>query len=145
MGLLAVEKFLCEMMPVLSGMGISVERFDADGVEVSVPLAKNFNHCGTAFGGSISTLAIVSAWSLVYCNAVKYDICGDVVIASNSVSYVRPANGDVYALAEIDLAERGRFLRAIERKGVGRMRVASRVFCGNVLVANFEGLFAIAR
>ena len=46
-------------------MQVAVVSAAADAVTLSAPLAPNINHRSTAFGGSVSTLAILSAWSLV--------------------------------------------------------------------------------
>ncbi|MGK7937166.1 MAG: YiiD C-terminal domain-containing protein [Xenococcaceae cyanobacterium] len=66
----AVENYLHEHIPISQVMAVSVDSLDESRVILSAPLAPNINHRNTAFGGSISTLAILSAWTFVHVKAL---------------------------------------------------------------------------
>src|ERR1700722_9348070 len=44
-------------------IGVVVESADDDAVVLRAPLAANANHQGTAFGGSLYSLAVLSGWA----------------------------------------------------------------------------------
>lgn len=63
MNSLQVEQYLHQNIPISQQMAVSVVSIDEKGVILAAPLLPNINHHGTVFGGSISNLAILSAWT----------------------------------------------------------------------------------
>ena len=49
---------------MLGGMGLQLDRCDETGLGLRAPLAANHNDKGTAFAGSIATLAVVTGWTV---------------------------------------------------------------------------------
>ena len=94
---IAVEQYLHEHIPLSQAMAVSVIAIDDNGVILSAPLAPNINHRNTVFGGSISTLAILSAWTFVHVRLQKLNMSSRIVIQSNSLDYTNPALDDVQA------------------------------------------------
>ncbi|PSB47247.1 YiiD C-terminal domain-containing protein, partial [Chamaesiphon polymorphus] len=60
-----VEQYLHEHIPLSKAMAVSVSSIDSSGVILSAPLQPNINHRSTVFGGSISAVSVLSAWTLV--------------------------------------------------------------------------------
>lgn len=113
---------------------------DDAGVRLAAPLAPNVNHCGTAFGGSASAVAILSAWVLVHTRLAAAGIPGQVVIQRNSVEYLRPIRGDFEAFCGVP-TERAweRFLTALTTRGRGRIRLAAELRAAGEVAGTFRG------
>ena len=60
------EAFLHDQIPLTQAMGVRLESYDASGLILTAPLAPNHNHLGTAFGGSLATLAILAGYTLLW-------------------------------------------------------------------------------
>ncbi len=110
-------------------MQIRVNQADASGVILSAPLDPNINHRDSVFGGSLSALAILSAWTYLHreLSVLEYEV--RLVIQRNSMEYAEPALGRFAAKVEpVAESEWERFIRMLERKGKGRITVQSRLF-----------------
>jgi thioesterase domain-containing protein len=80
--LMAVEQYLHEHIPLSKAMAVSVLSIDENGVILSAPLLPNINHRSTAFGGSISAVTILSAWTFVHVRLQPLLIPCQIVIQS---------------------------------------------------------------
>jgi len=60
------ERFLHEQIPLTRAMGVRVRSWDGEKLWLSAPLEPNHNHLGTAFGGSLSALATLAGYSLLW-------------------------------------------------------------------------------
>lgn len=58
-----LQAYLHRQIPLSAAMQVSVVSATLDSVVLSAPLAPNINHKYTAFGGSVSALGILAAWS----------------------------------------------------------------------------------
>ena len=61
-----ITRYLHDHIPITRSLGARVEHADGQSVRLWAPLAQNLNHRDTAFGGSLSSLAILSGWVLLY-------------------------------------------------------------------------------
>lgn len=127
-------------------MGVRVKLASPTRVELAAPLAPNINHHETLFGGSGSAIATLSAWTLVHVGLRAANVAGRLVIQRNAMSYEEPIEGDFTAVAErTDDAGWQRFLAMIERRGRGRITIASRLLYQGRPAATFEGDFVALR
>lgn len=137
-----LEAYLHAHIPLSAAMQVSVVSASSDCVTLAAPLAPNINHRSTAFGGSISTLAILSAWSLVNLRLKAEDLHTRLVIQSNRMEYDAPIESDFTATATLaDAAAWLLFVKMLRRKGRARIVVKSVVRCGDVVGGRFEGEF----
>jgi thioesterase domain-containing protein len=137
-----LEAYLHAHIPLSVAMQVAVVSATPDAVTLSAPLAPNINHRSTAFGGSVSTLAILSAWSLVNLRLKAEGLHTRLVIQSNRMDYDAPIESDFTATAT--LADEGAwpmFLKMLRRKGRARIVVTSVVRCGDIVGGRFEGEF----
>lgn len=132
--------YLHEQIPLTAAMRVSVLRCSADEVALQAPLSANTNHKRTAFGGSVSTLAIVSAWSLVF---VRLRVtANEIVIQESHTSYLKPITGDFVAVCRHeDTPGWLRFERAFHRHGRARIHLQSRILSCDETAALFEGKY----
>ena len=141
----AVEQYLHEHIPISKAMEVAVTSID-ESVVLSAPLAPNINHRNTVFGGSISTLAILSAWTFVHVQLENLNMFSRIVIQSNSLDYTNPATGDFQAhcLAPDQKAWQ-RFITTLSKRGKSRITLSSEVYSNKLLVGKFQGKYVAIR
>jgi len=136
-----LQAYLHDHIPLSRAMEVSVVSIDVNGVLLRAPLAPNINHRETAFGGSMSALAILAAWSMLHARCRSEGIDSRLVIQRNSMEYERPIQGDFTARARTDEDEWNRFKRVFERKGKARIGVTSIIEYDGQTVGRFAGDF----
>lgn len=138
----AIETYLHRHIPISREMGVRVISVDASGVRLAAALEPNTNHQSTAFGGSISSLAILAAWSVAQFGLRERGVEARVVIQRSLVDYLKPISGELeaYAPSPTD-REWGRLLSGVERRGKGRIRLSAEVTSNGDVAAAFEGLY----
>ncbi|WP_349817462.1 YiiD C-terminal domain-containing protein [Burkholderia contaminans] len=140
-----IEKYLIKAMPMTESIGFGIRSFSKLKVEISAPLDKNINHCGTAFGGSISVLAILSAWCLVWANVRDESFEGDVIICSQSIKFTNSISGDIHSISDSRHSDWHDFRRKIARRGSAKIDVTSRIYSNEIEAATFSGSFAFIK
>jgi thioesterase domain-containing protein len=122
----ALESYLHEHIPLSKAMQVEVVTAEATNVVLRAPLEPNINHRETAFGGSVSALAILSAWSLLHTRVRAEGVECQLVIQRNRMDYDLPIAGPFCATASLsDPEDWPRFTRMLSRKGRSRITVAS--------------------
>ncbi len=82
-------------------LGIEFQEISSSRIHLVVDLEKNSNHKGTAFGGSLYTAAVVSAYALVLAGLRSRNILTEnIVIAKGSMDYKRPVAEDFDVVSE---------------------------------------------
>ncbi|WAC17917.1 YiiD C-terminal domain-containing protein [Luteolibacter sp. SL250] len=140
----ATERFLHEQIPLTRAMGVRVARFDEEGLVLTAPLEPNHNHLGTAFGGSLSAIATLTGYALLWLELGDRD--SHIVIKGSSLKFRHPVRGEIRAVcpridAEALAAFRGKFART-GKAGIS-LRVA--IVENGVECVEFEGLFVALR
>ncbi|EKU97548.1 thioesterase-like protein [Leptolyngbya sp. PCC 7375] len=139
---ITIEQYLHEHIPMSKAMEVTVTSINDSGVLLSAPLAPNINHRNTVFGGSISTLAILSAWTFVHVQLKTLNIPSRIVIQSNSLEYTNPATGDVQARCFApDSSAWQCFINTLTKRGKGRISLSSEVYSNGLLVGQFHGKY----
>jgi thioesterase domain-containing protein len=137
-----IQRYLYAHIPLSRAMELSVVVASPDRVQLSAPLAPNINHRETAFGGSVSALAILSAWTLLYIRLEAERLTARLVIQSNTMRYDAPVTDTFFADAALrNPAQWGRFLQTLHRRGRARIAVASSISCNGSKAGEFEGEF----
>ena len=134
-----VERYLYEHIPLSRALGVRIARFDAGGLRVRAPLEPNLNHRRTAFGGSLSALAILAGWTRVTFDLRASGRAARVVVQSSRMDFDAPAEqafeADVAAVARTDWQA---FLRTLDRRGKARLTVRGVLRTAAGEVARFE-------
>jgi len=135
-----LQSYLNQQIPASESLQIGVNNCSRDKVELLVPLQPNINHKNTAFGGSISVAAILSAWSLIYLNI--RDSKNEIVIQNSEMSYIQPIHSDFESVSIFcEPKQWERFHKSFNKKGKGRITVSSKIYCNGCLAAKFSGTF----
>jgi thioesterase domain-containing protein len=128
--------------PLARHIGVRAELAEDRCLVMRAPLAPNANDKGTAFGGSMFSLAVLAGWAWAARHLAAHRIDADVVIQESTVRYLEPARGELRAVLEAPAGATARRFRAmLERAGRGRIRLHVGVFDGTTLAARFEGLY----
>jgi thioesterase domain-containing protein len=144
--LIDITAMLHTEIPISKEMGIVFKSYNELGLTLSASFKKNINHKSTAFGGSVSTLLILSAWSYITYEMHLRDLQGEIVIQKNETSFLKPIIGDFDALCEhpsslvID-----RFLKTFHKYGKARIKLDARVQSGEETLADFNGLYVVKK
>jgi len=126
-------------------MGIVVEAANDSGVILRAPLAPNTNHKGTAFGGSLYSLAVLTGWAWLTCFLVTRKLNAEAVIQESNMRFLKPVRGEMRACLEMPAAaEVHKFQRMLLRAGRGRIRLQVKMYEDSALATVFDGLFAAA-
>jgi thioesterase domain-containing protein len=124
-------------------IGIVVESADDSAVVLRAPLAANANYKGTAFGGSLYSLAVLTGWAWVTRYLAARGITADAVIQESNTRFLAPVQGDLRASAVAPPdAQIDRFRKMLQRAGRGRIRVRVEIQYEQTLATLFEGVFA---
>jgi thioesterase domain-containing protein len=126
-------------------IGIVVESADDSAVVLRAPLALNANYKGTAFGGSLYSVAVLTGWAWVTRYLAARGLAADAVIQESSVRFLVPVQGELRAsVAAPSDAQIEKFRKMLLRAGRGRIRLRVEIIYNQTLAALFEGVFAAA-
>jgi thioesterase domain-containing protein len=137
-----LERYLHKHIPLSKAMQVSVVSVQRDGVTLCAPLAPNINHRDTVFGGSVSAVAILAGWSLLYTRLAGTGLADRLVIQRNTMNYDLPIAGSFTARSFIPTpAAWESFVRILERRGRGRLTVSCMLEFHGQAAGRFEGEF----
>ncbi len=141
-----LQDILNQAIPLTQAMGITAERYSGRQLTIIAPLANNFNHLGTAFGGSLYIAAVLASWGLLFLRLREAGVKGSIVIRTGNVEYFRPVKGDIVATSTMpDEAVFAEFLETYAKKGKAKMTITAEVDGDGGPAVQFNGLFALVR
>jgi|JI8StandDraft_1071087.scaffolds.fasta_scaffold207351_2 thioesterase domain-containing protein len=120
-----IEQYLQQHLPLTVAMQVQAVAYDGQTLRLNAPLAVNHNDKGTAFAGSLSSLATVCGWCLVMVWVKQhYQQPCQVAVAQAQIDYKKPTNSDFYALAHLpDTHSLHQALQMLARKGRTRLTI----------------------
>ena len=137
-----LEQYLHKQIPLSQAMAVKVISVDDRAVVLSAPLAPNINHQATVFGGSVSALAMLAAWSLLHTRLRAAGIASRLVIQRSSVEYLRPIAGEFVARATLGEGPQWlRFETALTRRRRARIGVPTVIEYAGEVAGRFAGEF----
>jgi thioesterase domain-containing protein len=126
-------------------IGVVVESADDAAVVLRAPLGPNANHQGTAFGGSLYSLAVLTGWAWLTRYLAARNIAADAVIQESTTRFLIPVEGELRACAESpSAAQLARFRKMLQRAGRGRINLPVHITYRETLATLFEGVFVAA-
>jgi thioesterase domain-containing protein len=139
-----IQELLHSKIPITRALGVRVEEYDGERLVLSAPLDRNVNHLGTAFGGSLNALAVLSGYGLLWLELQDTDC--HIVIRASSISYERPVRGELRAICVRPEAEAlAAFKKSFHEKGKGRITLSVTIEDEGVAVVRFQGTFVAMR
>ena len=138
-----LEIFLSDQIPLTSTLGVRVIHCDETRVELTCPLHPNRNHLGTAFGGSLATLAILASYAWLFRTLwIRGEKRVHVVLKSSHMDYLRPVPEDLRAICLAPSSDDfERFLEVFDKKGRARIQLASTIETTSGTACRLSGEF----
>jgi thioesterase domain-containing protein len=139
-----MEELFYAKIPITRSLRVRVEEYDGRRLVLTAPLGENVNHLGTAFGGSLNTLAVLSGYGLLWLEL--RDTESHIIIRDSTIHYERPVRGHLRAVcARPDEKTMETFRRRFQQKGRARIVLSATIEDGDVTAARFRGTFAAMR
>ena len=135
----ATEQFLHEQIPLTRAMQVRVESFDDRQLTLAAPLDANHNHLGTAFGGSIAALAMLTGYVLLWLKLG--DRSAHIVISESSLQFRRPVQGELRATCLRQPDELAAFRETFARTGKARLKLDVVIEANGETAVAFTGLY----
>lgn len=137
----ALTAFLHDHIPLSRAMDVSALSVNAGEVVLTAPLDPNINVHGTMFGGSVSTLGLLAAWSVLHLRLEAERLANQLVIHKSSVEYLLPIKGAAKAVARLDDDGWENFRTTLERRGKARLSVVAELLSEDQVAARLTGEF----
>jgi thioesterase domain-containing protein len=136
----AAEEFFHARIPLTRAMGVRVVSDDERGFVVTAPVALNYNHLQTAFGGSINAVATLAGYGLLW-----MELRGEaahIVVAQSSIRFLQPLRETIRATcAKPDGEELERLRSTLREGGKAKISLRVRVEEAGMIAAEFEATF----
>lgn len=101
-----LQQYLQQHLPLTVAMQVQAQQYDGQSLKLFAPLAVNHNDKGTAFAGSLSSLATVCGWCLAMLWAKEqFQQPCQVAVATAQIDYKKPTTSDFIAIATLPSAE----------------------------------------
>lgn len=140
-----LQAYLYAHIPLVRHMRLRVEDWNANGLTFSAPLAANSNHEGTAFGGSLESVAMLACWGLVWL-LLEHEPEMHIVVAESHMRFLRPVSSTLSAhCAMPNESTRRNFFAMLHRRHKARIELQAHIAQENILCAEFSGQFAAWR
>lgn len=135
---------MLEDIPLARHIGVQVLAYDGRSLVLGAPLEANSNHKGTAFGGSLYSLAVLAGWGLLSLEFEARGIDAEIVIQECTVDYRLPVTGDFTARAIAPEASRiERCVRMLARYGKARIEIATAIEREGLEAVRMRGTYVI--
>ena len=134
------EDFFYEQIPLTRAMGVRVESYDQEKLILTAPLEANHNHLGTAFGGSLSAVATLAGYGLLW--LLLGDRKAHIVVRKSSIDYRHPVSGTIRAICcRPDVAMVESFKAKFAEIGKARITLAVTIEYEGEVCVDFEGVY----
>ncbi|HEY0385302.1 MAG TPA: YiiD C-terminal domain-containing protein [Pyrinomonadaceae bacterium] len=139
-----IQDLFYSKIPITRAMGVRVEAYDGERLTLSAPLAENINHLGTAFGGSLNALLVLSGYGLLWLELQDTEC--HIVIRESSIAYDHPVRGELCAVCVRPEAQALQdFKQTFQQKGKARITLSATVSDAGTTAVRFRGTFVALR
>lgn len=141
-----ITAYVHEHIPITRSLAARVEHYDGQSVRLVAPLRPNLNHRATAFGGSLSSVAILSGWVLLHLQLRDQGVANRLVIQRSVLDFEAPVDGDFTATSTLPPGPAwNRFLATLARHRSARVTVSSTLACSSGVGGRHEGTYVAVR
>lgn len=137
-----LEAQLYKNIPILRYHQFKISELTNEKIVITAPIIENKNHFNTAFGGSISTLGIVTGWTLLLYKVQEGKLPLRLVIQRNSIQYKLPIKSDFISQTEINNEHWIEFVQTARTNGKAKLTMKINIFSGGILCAEQECKYA---
>ena len=138
------EEYFHRQIPLTRAMGVRVVADDEQSFIVEAPVALNYNHLHTAFGGSVNAVATLAGYGFLWMELREQ--AAHVVIAESSIRFLQPVRETIRGVCTKPAAEQlEAFHTTFRRDGKARMTLQVDVEEGGKAAAKFVATFVAVR
>lgn len=134
-------EFLHRSIPLTVALGVRVVELRPQHVVVTAPLAPNLNHHGTAFGGSLATLGILTGWVALHHGMEQAGVVGSLVVRQSTLDYLRPVTGELRAESHLPDGTWSDFVSSLRESRRARIEVSSVLRCDDEDAVRVRGSY----
>lgn len=140
-----LEKKLHNEIPLTKFMNLKILNYNEKELITTIPLDVNINDKGTAFGGSLATLTIISGWSLCWLISKELGFnSNNIVIIKNENSYKKPVTKDIICHTFKPNNEEINILKEkLLSKKSASVKITSQIVENNEICVDFVGYYVI--
>ena len=140
-----IENKIHTQIPMTRLMQLELKSIDDKSLVTTAPLHINVNDKGTAFGGSLSSITIISSWCIAYYLSKKINIENpNIVIFKNETKFIRPVTRDIICTTLIPNEEEVNNLKLkIETKNSGSIKIHAQIIEDEKVCVDFQGVYII--
>ena len=132
-------------IPLTKIMEIKIQNYNNQELITTASLGININDKGTAFGGSLSTLSIISGWSLCWLISKELGFnSNNIVIIKNETSFRKPVTKDIICHTKKPSNEEIQILKEkLLTKKSASIKIESKIIENDEICVDFVGYYVI--
>ena len=140
-----LENKLHTQIPLTKLMELKIINYDEELLKTTAPLSININDKGTAFGGSLATITIISSWSLCWLISQELGFQSDnIVIIKNEHSYKKPVTKDIICVTKKPSIQEIEILKnKLLSKKSASIKIESQIIENGEICVDFIGYYVI--
>ena len=140
-----LENKLHTQIPLTKLMELKIINYDEEQLITTAPLSVNINDKGTAFGGSLATITIISSWSLCWLISQELGFQSDnIVIIKNEHSYKKPVTKDIICVTKKPSIQEIEILKnKLLTKKSASIKIESQIIENGEICVDFTGYYVI--
>lgn len=130
------------------GLGFQLTSLSETEATSEAPLQGNDNHRGSAFGGSLYNILVLTGYSWLYGGLLNADPNIGLLIQTGQIDYLREVHQNLLGRCQAPAPQLvSQFMKTLRNKGKARIELSSEILCresGDVL-ARLQGQFVGVR
>ena len=140
-----LQKKLHNEIPLTKLMNINIKEYNEKELITTAPLNININDKGTAFGGSLSTMTIISSWSLCWLISKELGFNSkNIVVIKNENSYKKPVTKDIVCYTQKPSQQEIATLKEkLQTKKSASIKINSAIIENHEICVEFQGYYVI--
>ncbi|MFX4154037.1 thioesterase domain-containing protein [Aliarcobacter butzleri] len=140
-----LENKLHNEIPLTKFMDLKITKYDEKELITIAPLNKNINDKGTAFGGSLATLTIISGWSICWLISKELEINSEnIVVIKNEHSYRKPVTKELICHTKRPTKDEIEKLKnKLLLKKSASIKISSQIIEDDEVCVDFTGYYVI--
>jgi thioesterase domain-containing protein len=139
-----LEETFHSKIPITRQLGVRVLRYDGATLVLGAPLEPNVNDKGTAFGGSLFSLLVLSGWGLIKLRLREEGLTGDIMIHESTINYSLPVTDSWEVQCRLPEADHyAHFLANLHNRGRARLALEAQIMAGSRVAVSFAGSYAV--
>ena len=140
-----LQEKLHNEIPLTKFMNIQIQSYNEKELITTAPLHININDKGTAFGGSLSTMTIISSWSLCWLISKEFGFDSkNIVVIKNENSYRKPVTKDIVCYTQKPSKQEIEILKEkLQTKKSASIKINSTIIENHEICVEFQGYYVI--